>query len=84
MGEFNLMQLGQKFTNILCSNANLLKNPGHAEGNIFKIIASQAWKKRKKDMQNHFIAMKLEIDIATIAFTTTCQFNLQRLLKNLL
>ncbi len=42
MDAFNHMQLGQKFTNILCSNANLFKNPGHAEGNIFKIIASQA------------------------------------------
>lgn len=84
MGEFNRMQLGQKFTNILCSNAKLFKNRGHAKGSIFKIIASQAWIKRKKDIKNHFIAMKLEIDIATIAFISTCQFNFLRLLKNLL
>ena len=41
MDTFNLILPGQKFTRIICSNAKLSRNPGNAEGNIFKITAFQ-------------------------------------------
>lgn len=77
MVTFNRSPLVQKFTNIICSNANLSDLIGNAKDKIFNIIASLGWPKKKRAKMNPFIALKQKIDTVKLVFTFTWQFNHQ-------